>query len=216
MRVVALEACEPGHLEQSARALPPFPWTDVADHEAKLDVLIDGLPRKQRIALEHVAKVQLPAALCAGGRAVDQDPPDDLALRWIEQVGDRAEQGGLAAAARPHDRDELTTPDVKRHVAKRLDPGAEADADMLERDAQRGTIRTSTSTGRPSSSAVTARRSVAARSSGSSTGPNPSAPRSRASPAKSTAGRSMRCPIQRFSGGRPRARATWSWCSSSL
>ncbi|KAG0920333.1 hypothetical protein G6F31_020767 [Rhizopus arrhizus] len=79
-----------------------------------------------------------------------------------------------------------------------------------------GVTWTSTTTLPPARTSSTAFRKTPTNSAGSETGPKPVRPCARASPARSGAGSSMRCPIHRFSIGRLRSRATRSWCNSSV
>src|SRR5262249_31762216 len=79
---------------------------------------------------------------------------------------------------------------------------------------QPGSTRTSTTARWPASPAAIAFAKVATRSPDLVTGPKPCAPCDRASEAMSMSGSEMRWPIQRFSTGRERMRATRSWCSS--
>src|SRR6266540_6034993 len=135
MRVVVLEAGEAGHLDQLARPLGAARLADAADDQADLHVLRDRLPRQERIALEHVAKIHLAPRALTRLRAVHEDAARNVALLRVQQIGDGAEERRLPAAARAHDRHELTAPDVEADLAHRLHAAAKADADSVERDA---------------------------------------------------------------------------------
>src|SRR5439155_4892396 len=135
VRVIPLEAREPRHHEELARAQRALTLVDPTDRQPDLHVLLDRLPGQEGVALEHVAEVQLAARARARLRAVDEDAARTLGGLGIEQPGDRVEDGRLAAAARPEDRDELPFRDHEADVPDRVDAAAVADADALERDA---------------------------------------------------------------------------------
>jgi hypothetical protein len=104
---------------------------DAAHAQRESDVLGHAHVREQRIALEHHADVALV-------RRQDRDvaPADgDRARRRRLESGDRHEDGGLATAARPEQRDELAGADVEVHLMHR-DNGSVA---LLQRaDPERG------------------------------------------------------------------------------
>jgi hypothetical protein len=82
--------------------------------EAELDLLSYRLPWKQRVLLKHHAAV--------GARSVDRFAIDcNRAARRLEEPRNGIEQGGLAAARRPDDRDELPGLDTERDVADGFD-----------------------------------------------------------------------------------------------
>ncbi len=86
------------------------------DLERQHDVALDGPPRIERGRLEDVAVVALQARL-ARGDAVDQDRP----RRRPFEVGDDAQQRGLAAAGRADERDEVAFADLQIHIGEGLD-----------------------------------------------------------------------------------------------
>src|SRR5262249_12839708 len=65
----------------------------------------------------------------------------DFARARVLEAGDHAQGGGLAAAGRPDQHDELAVLDGKAQVAHR-DHGAEALAQIDELDARHGYLRT--------------------------------------------------------------------------
>jgi hypothetical protein len=80
--------------------------------EPEADVALDGLPREQRVVLEHHAAL--------GRRAGDRPPVDrDAPGRRRLEAGEQVQHGRLAAARRADDREELALPHVERQVLDR-------------------------------------------------------------------------------------------------
>ncbi len=120
------------------------------DVEQQAGVRFDGAPREQRRRLGHEADLLVASGL--GRRhAVD----DDLARRRLFEAGDQAQQGGLAAARRPEERDRLAVTDVEVDRCKRVerperlrdaahfDPGRHDERAYLRGGAPLGPVRAS-------------------------------------------------------------------------
>jgi hypothetical protein len=75
------------------------------------DVLHHRHVRKQRVALEHHAGVAVPGRQKGHILAADAR----RAAARLDEAGDHAQGGGLAAAGRPEQHDELAVGDVERH-----------------------------------------------------------------------------------------------------
>src|SRR4051812_4263934 len=98
-------------------------FADAAHLWAEGDVLQHGPPREQRERLEHHATV--------GSRAVHRPAVEqDLAARVRNETRDHVEDGGLAAARRPHDADELALLHVQRYIVHGGDVGAGIDVEV--------------------------------------------------------------------------------------
>src|SRR5690606_21725718 len=112
------------HADAAERGLGPLPALGGGEREVEqreLDVLVDRQLVDQVEALEDEAERAPPevgpAALVVARDvgAVEDEPP---AAGLVEQAED-VEQRGLAAAARPHDGDELAGPGLERDVVER-------------------------------------------------------------------------------------------------
>src|SRR5690606_33428899 len=91
---------------------------DLAHLQAEGDVLLDGKVREEGVVLEHHAEVAL---LCGDG--VDAlAVHEDLPVREGQQAGEAVERGGLPAARRPEQGDELARPDRQVEVHQRVAP----------------------------------------------------------------------------------------------
>ena len=77
------------------------------------DVAHDGQVRKQRIALEHDAHLAPMRRQCNDAAAVQAD----VARGRRNETGDQPQRGGLAAAGRAEQYDQLAGLDLQRHVA---------------------------------------------------------------------------------------------------
>ena len=99
-RALVGEAAEAETVEQRPRPLARLGARRAEDLDAERDIVADGAPRQQQVALEHVGAVG-PAVGHVG--AVDED----VAGAGIEQAGDHVEDRALAASRGPDDGDEL-------------------------------------------------------------------------------------------------------------
>ena len=109
------------HPPRDLRLRPPL------RHQAEADVPPHRHVREQRIVLEHHAE-----AAILRPRLVQ--PPlvqPDRAVGHLQQTGDAVQRGGLAAAGRAEQGDELAPLDRQRHVPQRVHL-AEVAADPLE------------------------------------------------------------------------------------
>src|SRR5229473_2993271 len=111
------------------------PWLDPREPEAELHVLDGGQPRVERIvALED------DGALHAGHCHRPPVDPDGSRRRLLES-GEQVEHGGLAAAARPEQAEELAALDRQRqageHEGVLAGPPREAEVDVAELDVRR-------------------------------------------------------------------------------
>src|SRR5207245_11694976 len=126
----AREAREGDGLANAPRALGPG---DAAILEAERDVARDGAPREDRVLLEDVA--DMARRRPRHRRAVDQD---GAGVRRHEPA-DHVEDGGLAAAGRPDDGDELALEHLEGGAIHRghLAPaGAEGLREVADDDAR--------------------------------------------------------------------------------
>ena len=110
---LALEALEIDELEVAPGALASLGRRIAHDLERQHDVALDGAPRIEGRCLEHIAVLALESRL-AGGEVVDAD---GAAGRLLE-IGDDAEQRGLAAARGTDQRDEIAGLDVEIDVGQ--------------------------------------------------------------------------------------------------
>src|SRR5215472_5555196 len=112
-RMVVLEALEADELQELHRA-PPFGRPDSARDLAPDDRVGEHCaPRQKIVALEHEAAV---AARAAHGASVERHP----ARAGGFETRDDAQKGGLAAARRADDRNELAALDREVDVLQRL------------------------------------------------------------------------------------------------
>ena len=114
VRVTAAVAAETDQFEHRRSRLAPHLGQQAAQAEA--DVVGDVEVRKQRVVLEHHAD---PALLGGDGPPRDRDrlaaQPDVAGMNRLE-AGDSAQDGGLAAAARPEQADETSPADMQGRV----------------------------------------------------------------------------------------------------
>ncbi len=114
VRVVALEASETRHGDEFFRDLRGLRPGLARKREPIGHVLDHGLPGQQRILLEHHGAVR--AGLSDAGAVHEHGT-----VGRLQQSVDDAQQRGLAAAARAHDRDELALTDREVDRTQRLD-----------------------------------------------------------------------------------------------
>jgi len=105
----------------------------LAHLQAEGHVLLHGHVRKQRIALEHHAGIALVNGQTGDVRPADQDAP----RRGLDEPGDHAQGGRLAAAAGPQKRDQFAVFDIEREIGDRRGL-AETLVQMLDRDCGHG------------------------------------------------------------------------------
>ena len=98
--------------ERSCHLAPGVFLVDIAVVEPEGHILGHGLVRKQRVVLEHQAKVALVDRHIIDPLALDGDVP----FGGIEQARDHAQGCGLAASGRPQKRDEAAFLDIQRHL----------------------------------------------------------------------------------------------------
>ena len=113
MRIVVRKAVQADETHEARDALTGLGGFNAGDLEPEGDVLGDRQPGKQVELLEHHR---------ARRRGLLNPPArhrDGAARRGLQAVQD-AQQGGLAAAARADDRDELARAHVETHVAQHL------------------------------------------------------------------------------------------------
>ena len=142
-----LEALEPHELDEVAGDRAAVAVSDRAprDLEGQRHVAEHVPPREEARVLEHDAHLAATTGV-AGAHAVDLDQ----AIGRLVDIGDEAEQGRLAAAGGPDDRDELAGRDGERDVLEgRERPAVEVEAlgDALDQD-DRGRRRRSGRVGR--------------------------------------------------------------------
>src|SRR5580698_1701768 len=114
--IFALEAGKVDQLEILRDALAPLRGIETHDLQRQHHVALDGTPGIKRGGLEDVAVVALHARLL-GRDAVDQDGPGGGTL----EVGDDAQQRGLAAAGWADEGDEIAFGNIEVDVRERLD-----------------------------------------------------------------------------------------------
>ncbi len=95
------------------------------DLQPEGDVLRDGQVRKQRVGLEHHADIALVRLQPGDVLAAD----DDGAGGRLLEAGDHAQHGGLAAARRAEEGDELAARDIQVEILHHR-RGAEGLADI--------------------------------------------------------------------------------------
>src|SRR5919106_1406383 len=83
--------------------------------QAERDMVEHREMRPQRVALEHEPEVPPPRGDAHHRGVVDPD----LAFIGVEKPRDETERGGLAAAGRPEEREELAGLDAQAHVTQR-------------------------------------------------------------------------------------------------
>jgi hypothetical protein len=108
VRVLPGLGSQPDHIQQVAGPLAPAGPADLAHPEPEGHVVQRGHVREQAVALEHHAHVPLGGRHRGDVLAVDQDRPGIGGL----EAGHDAQGGGLAAAGRSEQRDEL----ARRHL----------------------------------------------------------------------------------------------------
>ena len=122
MRIVIGEFAEVERVEQRPGALLPLGQGHSLDLDAELHVLGDGAPRQQQVLLQHEGDVRV--------RSFDALTVDErfAFARRIEPRAD-VEQRGLAAAARPDQRDDLAVAHGQAHLLH----GCEAFARLFDK-----------------------------------------------------------------------------------
>ena len=100
-------------------------------------VALDGPPRKQRRGLENIAVVPLQPRL-VGRNAIDRK----AAGGGLFEVGNNAQQRGLAAARRPDEGNEVAVGDIEIDIGERLNLAigsleGQRDTPHLDREAGR-------------------------------------------------------------------------------
>ena len=125
----AVQTAEAHLLERLPDGAPDLGGGPGLDAQPERDVLEHAQVRKERVVLED--GVDVPSV---GGQAVDALAPDrDRSCRLGLEAGDDAEGGGLPAAARAQESDELPARDVERHGFERDDfPESLRDVAKLE------------------------------------------------------------------------------------
>src|SRR6059036_609042 len=112
------------HGRHEGERLPAgFPGGRPRDEERELDVLHGGEHRQQVVRLEDESHTpRTVAALRVVVHRGQRDALDeDIARRQIVESREAIQQGRLAAAGRPHDRDHLASRDREVHSAERMD-----------------------------------------------------------------------------------------------
>ena len=104
-----LERQQSGEIEQRAGRGVSLALLDACHLQAELDILANRQPGEQRVLLEHDAAVR-----ARFGDRLAVEP--GLAKRRLDETGDDAEQGRLAATRRPDQRDEFARLYVERHA----------------------------------------------------------------------------------------------------
>ena len=127
-RIGVLEAAQADQVEQLVGLSLGARVELLAELRRQQRVLERGAPRKQGRALEHQRDV-LPRL--GDLAAVHRDP----SVRERDQAGDEAQQSGLAAAARAHDRDELAGGRLEADVVHCQDAAVEPLHGLRDRDA---------------------------------------------------------------------------------
>ena len=87
--------------------------------EAVGDVLDDRHVRPERVRLEHHRDVALLGRQSAAGRGHHAIAEEDLPAGRLDETGDQAQRGGLAAAGRPEQADQLPMLDLERDAVER-------------------------------------------------------------------------------------------------
>jgi hypothetical protein len=119
--------------EDRADALADLGGGPLALHQAEGHVVEHAQVREHRVVLEHHADRALVGAQVADRLALEQDL---AGVQWVK-AGDRAQQRGLAAAARAEQREECAARDVDADVLQR-DMRAIGLADVPELDMAHG------------------------------------------------------------------------------
>ena len=110
------ERIEPNQCQRVAHPLVAFGLVDAAHLEAEADVLRHAHVRKQRVALEHDAEAALVRLGVRDVAAVERDAP----ARGLDEARDHLQRGGLAAAGRTEQRNELAFLDREIHIGDGL------------------------------------------------------------------------------------------------
>ena len=123
--IVVLEAGKADHRDEMRRAFLGLAPADIEAFQPVEDVVEHGPPRQQRGVLEHHGAVRprlryLPA--------VDQDAAGGRG----DQAVDHREERGLAAAGRPHDRDEFAGHDLQVHAVERREARIGAGLEIVQ------------------------------------------------------------------------------------
>jgi hypothetical protein len=113
----AVQSAEPHLLQRLADGAPDLGGRPGLDAQPERDVLENGQVRKERIVLEDGVDVPSVRRHAVRALAPDGDRPRGLAL----EAGDDAKRGGLPAATRAEESDELPAGNVERHRIERDD-----------------------------------------------------------------------------------------------
>src|SRR6185503_15523894 len=106
---------EPDSLELLPHPLPDLLLADALPPQAEGDVLLDAQVREERVALEDGVRRALERRQPFHVHAVDRDPPFGRLL----EAGHHPQRGGLAAPARPQQREELAMLHAQRKLPDR-------------------------------------------------------------------------------------------------
>jgi hypothetical protein len=107
--VAGLEAAEPDEVERLVDAAAHVPLRRLAHAQPERDVLEDGQMRKERVALEHECHVPRVHRQARHVAALQPHRP----LVGLQDAGDGAQDGRLAAAGRPEQREEFAAADFQ-------------------------------------------------------------------------------------------------------
>ena len=110
------EAGQAEGLKLRQRPPPRFGARDALHLQPQRDIVEHGAPGEEQVFLGHVAEPG-EALLGAERLAVDQD----FAAVGRVEPGDQVEQGALAAAGGPDERDEFAVGDIERDIVERAD-----------------------------------------------------------------------------------------------
>ena len=102
-RIALQHAAQLDHAQHRVDPLADLRLADAAHLQSEREVALDRQVREQRVVLEHHADVAALRRLAGDFLAIEQDPSR---IRIFE-AGHAAQRGGLAAAARAEQRDEL-------------------------------------------------------------------------------------------------------------
>jgi hypothetical protein len=123
------ELGQPEHGGRLAHQPSPLRLVDVAGEQRELDVLAHRLVRVERVALEHHRDVPVLGLDAGDHLAADAH----RAVGGLVEPGDHAQRGGLPAAGRAEEHEELAIGHVEREVVDG-DDVAEALGHGRERD----------------------------------------------------------------------------------
>src|SRR5207253_11166436 len=130
-RVAVAQVTHAHHVEDAVDLVADLSTRQAADLEAEADVLGHRHVGPDRVRLEDHRHAALLRGQRAPGRG-DRAPVQlDGALARVEKAGDHAQGGGLAAARRAEQRDELAARQRQRRAVHRRE-GAEAAGDLAQ------------------------------------------------------------------------------------